>query len=153
MTDLRSMKNSMSKEKKEESRLRTSYRLKQAGSTFPDDEETETSTSSESGNESAVSSSSKKSRIKKKVKSGAKVKRRSVVRTELWPHTIANEEDGEDTTCEDISLAKFLKCFGIIMTTCKGKEAKGRPVLLLALTSMLEYLPWAKCVPFTIWSW
>ena len=48
VTDLRSMKNSMSKEQKEESRLRTSYRLKQSGSTFPDDEETEISTSSES---------------------------------------------------------------------------------------------------------
>ena len=71
-----------------------------------------------------------------------------MVRTELWPHTIANEEDGEDTTCEDISLAKFLKCFGIIMTTCEGKEAKGRPVLLLALTSMLEYLPWAEVRTF-----
>ena len=54
------------------------------------------------------------------VKSGAKLKRRPVVRAELWPHIVSNEDDREETTSEDITLAKFLSCFTYIMTTCEG---------------------------------
>lgn len=71
---------------------------------------------------------------RRRVKSGEKVKQRPVVRTELWPHTIANEDDGEDVTSEDISLSKFLSCFTYIMTHCceTKTEAAGRAILLHA---------------------
>ena len=141
--DLKRMKNSMSKKKKEESRLRAAQRLQQAGGSFPVNE-SDSSSSAGSGNESDART--RKSR--KKVKSGARVKQRSVIKTELWPHTIANEEDGEDHTSENIGLAKFLSCFTYIMVTCDGKEATGRPVLLHALTSMLEDLPWTEVRTF-----
>ena len=141
--DLKRMKSSMSKKKKEESRLRAAQRLQQAGGSFP--VESDSSSSSGSGNESDVKRSRKS---RKKVKSGARVKQRSVVKTELWPHTIANEEDGEDNTSENISLAKFLSCFTYIMVTCEGKEALGRIVLLHAITSMLEDLPWTEVRTF-----
>ena len=94
----------MPKKKKEESRLKTDFRVHQSGYTFPEDE-ADASTDSSSGNE--IDTRSSKSR--KKVKSGEKVKRRSVVKTELWPHTLANEDDGEDTTSENIMLYTFLK--------------------------------------------
>ena len=142
--DTKSLRNSMTKKQKEESRLRTAARLGQAGASFP--VEVDSSSSSGSGNESDIRVS-KKSR--KKVKSGAKVRQRSVVKTELWPHTIANEEDGDQTTSENISLSKFLTCFAYIMNTCEDKkEAAGRSVLHYAMSSMLEYLPWAEIRTF-----
>ena len=52
------------------------------------------------------------------VKSGAEVKMRPDIKTEVWPHTIANEDDGEDTTSEDISLSKKNSCFTYLMITC-----------------------------------
>ena len=148
--NLKSLKNGMSKKKKEESRMRAAKRLQQAGGAFPVGGSD--TTSSGSGNESDDESDSRRSRksrkSRNKVKSGATVKQRSVVKTELWPHTIANEEDGEDTTSESISLAKFLSCFTYIMTTCERRESKGRQVLLLALASMLEDLPWKEVRTF-----
>ena len=62
----------------------------------------------------------------------------------LWPHTVANEEDGQDVLCEDIGLAKFLSCFTCIMTSCGKVEAAGRARLLNAISSVLECLPWAE---------
>ena len=73
-----------------------------AGATFPDKEFESTSSS---GTES--DSYRKRHRRRRKVKSGASVKKRPVVRTELWPNTFANEEDGEVVTSDNISLAKF----------------------------------------------
>ena len=69
------------------------------------------------------------------------------MKTELWPHTIAFEDDGEEVTSEDISLAKFLVYFTKIMVSCVEKEAAGRSVLLLAVSTVLECLPWkdARC--------
>ena len=108
----------MTRKQKEESRLRTAARLGQAGASFP--AEVDSSSSSGSGNESDVRVV-KKSR--KKVKSGAKVRQRSVVKTEL--------------------------CFAYIMNTCEDKqEASGRSVLHYAMSSMLEYLPWAEIRTF-----
>ena len=63
--------------------------LRKIGSTFPEDD---FDTSESSGKESCDTGSS--CRHRKKVKSGAKIKQRPVVRTELWPHTLAIEEDG-----------------------------------------------------------
>ena len=75
----------------------------------------------------------KKYRSRRKVKSGAKVKKRPVIKTELWPHTIANEDDGEEVTSETIGLAKFLSCFTYIMVSCEKAESKGRAALLHAI--------------------
>ena len=83
-----------------------------------------------------------------KVKSGAKISRRPVVQTELWPHTIANEEDVEDVTSDNITLAKFLSCFSYIMSNCGRAEATGRAVLLQAVSLVLECLPWTEARSF-----
>ena len=85
---------------------------------------------------------------KRKIKSGARVKTRPVVRTELWPHTISNEEDGHNETSESINLAKFLSCFTYILTTCGGLEATGRALLLHGVSTILEYLPWSEARSF-----
>ena len=103
----------------------------------------DSSSSSSSSASSAKSKKKKRSRRKKQVKSGAKVKQRPVKQTELWPHTVANEEDGEEVTCDNISLAKFLSCFTFIMVSCKGIELEGRTALLHAVSLVLECLPWA----------
>ena len=124
--------------------MRAAARLEQAGALGLDG--VDSSSSSESGNESEAKKSRKSRR---KVKSGAKVKQRSVIRTELWPHTIVNERDGEVTTSEDISQAKFNSGFTYIMATCEEKEeSSGRAVLLHALSTMLEYLPWPEVRTF-----
>ena len=53
----------------------------------------------------------------KKVKSGAKVMKRPIVKTELWQHTIANEEGIEEgeVTCDNISYSTFVKYFTRIL--------------------------------------
>ena len=76
------------------------------------------------------------------MKSGAKIQKRPVIKTELWPHTIANEDDGENITSENINLSKFLSCFTYIVTCCGGVESRGRSALLHAVTTVLEYLQW-----------
>lgn len=87
-------------------------------------------------------------RNRRKVKSGAGIKIRPVVRTELWPHTICNEEDGGKETSDTIKLAKFLSCFTHILITCRGLEATGRAMLLHGVTTVLEYLPWREARSF-----
>ena len=64
-------------------------RLKQEGAHFP----VEDSSSTSSGTSS--SESGRKTRRRGKVRSGQKIKKRPVIKTELWPHTIANEEEGD----------------------------------------------------------
>ena len=63
------------------------------------------------------------SSAKKRVKSGAEIKKRPVVRTELWPHTIANEENGDkdEVNSENINLSEFLTCFQYIVVNAKSK--------------------------------
>ena len=111
-------------------------------------EDEDSSESSFSSNSNSCEGS-KKYRRKRRVKSGAEVKKRPVLQTELWPHTIANENegpvDGEDVLCENISLAKFLVCFTYIMNTCsRQEEIAGRSELLHAVSSILECLPWTE---------
>ena len=146
--NLKGMKGSMSKKKKEEVRLRLASRLSQAGHSFPDEG---SDPSSGSGNESDDEKSCKSTKSKGKVRSGARVKRRPVVKTELWPHTIANEQDCDEVDSETISLATFLSCFTFIMTTCEGKEAKGRPLLLYEVCCILKVLPWTEARKFHNW--
>lgn len=140
--DLDGIKKMVAKTMKTASARRVKSTLDQIGANFPDEGESENS--AESGEDSDSDTGKKR----KKVKSGAKVKRRPVVRTELWPHTIANEDDGEETTSEDISLAKFLSCFTYIMTTCGRRESTGRCFLLHAICTVLECLPWAEARSF-----
>ena len=142
--NLKSMKSKMSSMKKEEAKLRLASRLRQAGNNFP--AEADSSASSESGNESDAKSVSCKT--KSKVKSGARIRLRPVVKTELWPHTIANEQDGGNVSSEDIFRSKFMSCFTYIMATCEGKEAAGRQILLHAIFLVLEYLPWTEARTF-----
>ena len=70
------------------------------------------------------------------------------MKTELWPHTIANEEDGDEVDSESIGLAKFMACFTCIMMSCRSAEAQGRAVLLHAISTVLEYLPWPEARTF-----
>ena len=141
--DMKTMKKKMSKKQKSKCKQRVDAVLKHAGAIFPDDDfDSTTSTGTESG------SNGGRRRYRKKVKSGATIKKRPVVRTELWPHTVANEEDGEEVTSENISLAKFFACFTYTMIECKGLEAKGRAVLLHAVSLVLEALYWSEAQSF-----
>ena len=99
------MRKKMTKKMREDCNSKVSSRLKQAGARFPDDDY-ETTTNS-SGTDSSEEGR-KGSRRRREVKSGAKIKKKPVIRTELWPHTLAYEEDGESVTFEDIGLARFL---------------------------------------------
>ena len=106
----------------------------------PDSSSSDTDTESGSGSR----------RRRKKVKSGANVKKRPVKKTELWPHTIANEDgtEGTEVTSENISLAEFLICFSHIMIASKKVESAGRSLLLNAISSVLKCVPWAEARGF-----
>ena len=141
--NMKSLRKKMSSRQKEACSSKVSARLKKTGAFFPEESE-DTST----GTDSSSSYRSKKSKGRKKVKSGAKIKKRPVIRTELWPHIIANEDDGEEVSSENIGLAKFFSCFTFIMTTCGRAEAAGRAVLLHAVSLVLECLPWTEARVF-----
>ena len=140
--DMNGIKKGLSRSQIEERNRKVSATLEYVGATFSEEDP-----SSSSGTESSGSKSSRRRR-RKKVKSGAKVMKRPVKRTELWPHTIANEEDGEEVNSEDITLAKFLSCFTFILAGCEGSELTGRTSLLHAVTTILKYLPWAEARTF-----
>ena len=135
--NIKSLRQKMSKKKKKRCKRRMEERLKQAGTSFPVDD---FETTSSSGNESCKSSTHRNKGSK--VKSGAKIRKRPVVRTEMWPHIVANEDDGEDVTSENIPLAKFFSCYTYIMSGCGGVESQGRSSLLHAVSLVLEYLQW-----------
>ena len=141
--DLTALRRKMTKKQKEKCSMKVAARLKQAGGIFPEDEFDSSTTS---GTDS--SGGEKKHRSKRKVRSGAKIKKRPVIQTELWPHTIANEDDGEEVTSETIGLSKFLSCFTYIMVSCGKVEAKGRTALLHAVCSVFECLPWTEARAF-----
>ena len=69
-------------------------------------------------------------------------------RTELWPHIIANEEDEEEVTHENISLATFFTCFTSFMLDCNRGESRGRSSLLHAVSLVLECLFWPDARAF-----
>ena len=97
---MRGIRRKMTKKQREGCNQTVTGRLQQVGATYPleDLDTTYSSGTDFSDVDRKVRSSGRK------VKSGAKVKIRPVERTELWPHTIACEEDGEDITSIDISL-------------------------------------------------
>ena len=139
----------MSKSQKEECQRKLSASLEYVGANFPEDDfdDPSSSSSSSSGRDSSDSDSHRKCR-KKKVKSGSKIKKRPVVKTELWPHTIINENEGEDVSCDNITLAKFFTGFTYIMSTVKKGESKGRSALLHAICMILDVLPWSEARTF-----
>ena len=139
--DLKALRKKMTRKQREDCNNKVSAKLKQIGATFPEDDST-----SSSGTDSDYVKRSCHSR--RKVRSGAKVKKRPVVKTELWPHTVANEDDGEEVDSETISLAKFFACFTYIMLNCGRAESAGRSALLHAVSTVLEYLPWAEARNF-----
>ena len=141
--DLKKLKKKLSKKQRNACNSRVARRLRDVGATFPDDD---FETSSSSGTDSDMCNG--RCSRRRQVKSGAKVKKRPVVKTELWPHTIANEEDGEEVTSDNISLAKFYSCFTHIMTNCRRNEAQGRLSLLQAVSTVLEYLQWSEARTF-----
>ena len=143
--NLKVLKKKMSKKQKKKCEERVSARLKQSGALFPDDSFSSSGSSDSSGMDSEVS---KRHKSRRKVKSGARIKKRPVVRTELWPHTIANEEDVEEVTSETIGLSRFLSCFSFIMLSCGKAEATGRAALLHAVSGVLECLPWSEARAF-----
>ena len=133
----------MGRKKKSKCKKREAVLLKEAGARFPDQDFSATSSSG-----TDTDSGRDRCRHKRKVKSGASIKKRPVVRTELWPHTVANEEDGEEVTCDSISLAKFYSCFTLIMLDCRRSESRGRTTLLHAVSLVLEALFWAEARTF-----
>ena len=145
--ELGDVRKKMSKTQKKACDKTMSGRIRQAGAVFPAEETSSSSTSSSGTDESDSGRSRRRSR--RKVKSGAKLVRRPVIRTELWPHTVANEDDGEELTCETIGLPKFLSCFSAIMISCGSKaEGAGRASLLHAFSSVYECLPWVEARTF-----
>ena len=161
--DLTELKKLMPKRDKDRVSQKLQNRLLQAGSVFPEESETDRNGESDDssdngkrrrrkskvrGGDSDSSDDNAGSSRKRTVRSGRKVKTRPVVRTELWPHTIAVEDDGEEVTSEDISLSKFLSCFTYIMTTCDNVEATGRMFFLQAICTVLECLPWSEARSF-----
>ena len=138
---LKDVRKKMSRKQKKLCESRVQSTLKKVGAIFPDDVES----SSTSGKDTSDTGSC---RHKKKVKSGAKIKVRPVIKTELWPHTVANEDDGEQVTCDSITLAIFISCFTYIMATCESSESRGRSILLHSISLVLEYLQWAEARTF-----
>ena len=145
-SDTKALGKKMPKKMKEDCNAKLEALLRKAGHTFPvEDVSGYASSSSSSGTDTSHASDKKvKRKYKKSIKSGAKIKKRPVVKTELWPHTICNEEEGEEVNSEDITLATFLSCFTFIMTNCESTEATGRSMLLHAVASVLKYQPWAE---------
>ena len=137
---------SMSSQQKTECDSKVASIVGSVGGEFPD-EGSESGSSSSSGKESDAS---KKPRRRRKIKSGAEIKKRPVIRTELWPHTVAYEEDGDDVSSEDITLARFCSCFTMIMNSseCGRSESEGRSSLLQAIFMVVEILHWPEARSF-----
>ena len=136
--DLRGIRRKMSRKQRDKCSNLVSSRMEQVGASFPVDNFDSTASS---GRES--SSVRETCRHSRKIQSGATVKTRPVRNTQLWPHTICNEDDGEDFTHENIPLSKFFACFTFIMMSCRDRiESQGRQSLLYAISTVLEYWHW-----------
>ena len=145
--ELGHVRKKMSKKQKKVCEQKVSGRIGQVGAVFPAEESSSSGSSSSSSGTDSDSGSRRRRR--RKVKSGAKLIKRPVIRTELWPHTLANEEDGEELTSETIGLPKFLSCFSAIMIGCSRKvERVGRASLLNTFSSVYECLPWIEARTF-----
>ena len=143
--NVKSLKKKMSKSEKKACDRKVSDRLEQAGGVFPDEDSGSSSGPNSSGTES---DSVRRRRSRRKVKSGAEVKKRPVIRTYLWPHTVSNEEDDEDLMSDTIGLPRFLSCFSLIMLNCGKVEKAGRANLFNAFSTVYECLPFTEARSF-----
>ena len=134
--NVKNIKMKMSRRQRDYCNGKVANRLRQTGTTFPDDDFLDPDSSGKESDGGVYKHV--------KVKSGSKVKVRPVLRTELWPHTVINEEDGDDVDSESISLYKFFKGFSTILMECEGMQSRGRKTLQKAIFSVLECLPWAE---------
>ena len=147
--ELRDVRKNMSKKLKKTCEEKVSGRIKEVGAVFPVEESLSSSSSSSGTDDSDSGRRSRRSRRRRKVKSGANLVKRPVKHTELWPHTLANEEEGEGLTCDTIGLPKFLSCFSAIMIGCGSKtERAGRASLLNAFSSVYECIPFVEARTF-----
>ena len=138
------LKKKMSKKQRDLCSSRVSATLRKTKSDFPSDD---CDSTADSGKESCDGKSG--CTHSSKVKSGAKIKRRPVVRTELWPHTLANEEDGVELDSENIGLSKFYEHFSAIIATCESKsESRGRAALLKSISTVVGCLQWPDARAF-----
>ena len=150
---LSDVRKKMTKKQKKACDDKVAGRIGQAGASFPV-EDSSSSSSSYAGTDSESdrsrdSQAGRRSRRSRKVKSGAKLVKRPVKQTELWPHTVSNEEDGMELTCDTIGLQRFLACFSSIMVSCGSKaERAGRACLFNAFSQVFECLPWAEARSF-----
>ena len=136
------------KKKKKQRRSKGSSSGRKSAPRYPDNDPSESEDPESSEKESDGDQCCKGRR---KVKSGAEVKKRPVLKTELWPHTLANEEEGhgDEVTSDNIKLSTFNKYFTKIIIKTKDKtEAIGRTALLHAISSILECLPWVEARNF-----
>ena len=129
----------MTKKQRDKCSSRVSAALRKTGSTYPDDDFEATATS---GKESAAEANDCCHR--KKVKSGAEVKKRQVKKQDLWPHTISNEE-GKDVDSENISLANFFSSFTSILLEAKGEETGGENTTAQCNMYHLKISPMVRC--------
>ena len=141
--DLRAIRKKMTRKQREDCNRKVASRVEEVGATFPEDS---FDTTASSGTDTC--SVREKCKHHRQVKSGAKVKKRPVKYTELWPHTIAIEDDAEDVDSDTIGLAKFFSCFTYIMLGCGSRESRGRSCLLHAVSTVLEYLQWPEARSF-----
>ena len=141
--DLRAIRKKMTRQQREKCNRTVAARMEEVGGTFPEDS---FDTSDNSGTDSC--NVREKCKHSRQVKSGAKIKKRPVKYTELWPHTIAIEDDGDDVDSDNIGLAKFFSCFTYIMLGCGTRESRGRSGLLHAVSTVLEYLQWPEARSF-----
>ena len=137
------MKKRMSRRQRDLCSTKTASRIKQAGGTYP---ETDYEHTDFSGKGSDTTGCCK--HRSNKVKSGALVKKRPAKVQELWPHTIAIEDHGEEVDSNTIGLSTFFSSFTRIMTRCKGVEYRGRSELLHAVSMVLKNLSWSEARTF-----
>ena len=145
---LKKIRKGLSRKQKKACERKVEEVLGKAGAKFPLHDFESASSGKESSSTGDSSSRRHRRSRRSKVKLGAKVRVRPVVRTELWPHTVANEEDGEQATSENITLAKFMSSFTFIAATCGKAESRGRAVLLHAVCLVLESLQWTEARVF-----
>ena len=112
----KNVKKKMSRKQRDRCSSKVANRLRMTGATFPEDDFLDPDSS---GKESDINVC----KHAKQVKSGSKIKVRPVLRTELWPHTVINEEDGDDVDSESIGLYEFFKGFSAIMMECEGMQS------------------------------
>lgn len=142
--NLKAMRKKMPKKQRDRCDAKVSWRVKQTGHNFPvDDFEPDSNSGRDSDSDRGAC------RYRRKIKSGAKIIKRPVIQSELWPHTICNEDNPEEVKSDEISLAKFYSYYTKIMLECRDNfESIGRIALLHAVSLVLECTMWSDARDF-----